>query len=64
MQVTAHPQVAPNILKQTVLEDHHPLLRSLTDALDLYEAFPEPYFNTHQPGISEELLEYLDLKFY
>ena len=34
---------APNISKQIDLDDHHPLLRSLTDALHFYEAFPEPH---------------------
>ena len=31
--------------------DHHPLLRSLTDARKLYEIFPEPRLKTHQIDI-------------
>ena len=33
--VTAYPLGAPNVTKQIDLDDHHPLLRSLTDALNL-----------------------------
>ena len=40
VRVTAYQLGAPNNSKQTNLDDHHPLLRSLTDALHLYEAFP------------------------
>ena len=54
---------APNIRKQIDLDDNHPLLRSLTVALHLYEAFPEPHLNSHQLGILEELMEYLHFKF-
>ena len=43
VRVTAYQLGAPNISKQIDLDDHHPLLRSLTDALRLYEAFPEPH---------------------
>ena len=45
VRVTAYPRGAPNISKQIDLNDHHPLLRFLTDALHLFEAFPEPRFN-------------------
>ena len=48
VRVTAYPLGAPNFFKQIDLDDHHPLLRSLTDALNLYEAFPEPQLNPHQ----------------
>ena len=34
VRVTTHPQGAPNNWKQINLHDHHPLLRSLTDALN------------------------------
>ena len=47
-RVTAYQLGAPNISKQIDLDDHHPLLRSLTAALLLYEAFPEPHLNYHQ----------------
>ena len=42
LRVTAYQLGTPNISKQIDLDDHHPLLRSLTDALHLHEAFPEP----------------------
>ena len=41
VRVTAYQLGSPNISKQIDLDDHNPLLRSLTDALHLYEAFPE-----------------------
>ena len=62
MRVTAYQLAAPNIPKQRDLEDHHPLLRSLTDALHLYEAFPEPHLSPHQLEILEQLMEYLHFK--
>ena len=42
VRVTAHPQGSPNVSKQLDLDDHHPLLRSSTDALSLYTVFTEP----------------------
>ena len=33
VRVTAYPLEAPNIFKQVDLDDHHPLIKSLTDAL-------------------------------
>ena len=63
VRVTAYQLGAPNISKQIDLDDHHPLLRSLTDALLLYEAFPEPHLNSHQLEGLEELMEYLHFKF-
>ena len=63
VRVTAYPLGAPNISKQKDLDDHHPLLRSLTDALNLYEAFPKPNLNSHQLEILEELMEYLHFNF-
>ena len=63
VRVTAYPLGAPNISKQIDLDDHHPLIRSLTDALHLYEAFPEPHSNSHQLERLEELMEYLHFKF-
>ena len=49
---------------QIDLDEYHLLLRSLTDTLNLYEAFPEPHLNSHQLKILEELTEYLHFKFY
>ena len=63
VRVTAYPLGAPNIPEQIDLDDHHPLLRSLSDPLHLYEAFPEPHLNSHQLEILEDLMEYLHLKF-
>ena len=63
VRITAYQLGAPNISKQIDLDDHHPLLRSLTDALHLYEAFPEPHLNSHQLENLEELMEYLRFKF-
>ena len=63
VRVTAYPLGAPNISKQIDLDDHHPLLRSLTEALHLYEGFPEPHLNSHQLETLENLMEYLHFKF-
>ena len=43
VRVTAYPLRSPSASKQIDLDDHYPLLRSLTDALSLCEAFPEPH---------------------
>ena len=64
VRVTAYPPGAPNVYKQIDLFDHHPLLRSVTDALNLYKAFPEPHLNTSQIELLEELIEYLHFQFY
>ena len=63
IRVTAFPLGGANISKQIDLDDHHPLLRSLTDALSLYEDFPEPHLNFHQLELLEELVEKLHFKF-
>ena len=63
VRVSAYQLGAPNISKQIDLNDHYPLLRSLTDALHLYEAFPELHFNSHNFESLEELMEYLHFKF-
>ena len=63
VRATAYHLGAPNISKQIDLDDHHPLLRSLTDALHLYEAFPKRHLNSHQLESLEELMEYLHFKF-
>ena len=62
VRVTDYPLGAPNFPKQIELDDHHPLLRSLTDSLNLYEAFPEPHLNSPQLEILKELMEYLHFK--
>ena len=63
VRVTAYHLGAPNISKQKDLDDHHPLLRSLTDALLLKEAFPEPHLTSQQLESLEQLMEYLHFKF-
>ena len=63
IRVTAYHLGSPNNSKQLDLDDHHPLLRSLTDALQLYDASPEPHLNSHQLERLEELMEYLHFKF-
>ena len=40
-----------------------PLAQILSDALNLYEDFPEPHLNSFQHEILDELIDYLDLKF-
>ena len=62
VRVTAYPARAPNISKQIDLDVHHPLLRSLTDEIHLYEAFSEPHLTSHQLEHLEELMEYLYFK--
>ena len=63
VRVKAQPQGAPYVLKQIDLDGHHLLPNSLTDALNLYDAFPESHINTHVLDILEELIEFLDLNF-
>ena len=63
VRLTTYQLGAPNISKQLDLNDHHPLLRALTDALPLYEALPEPNLYSHQLESLEELMEYLQFKF-
>ena len=63
VRVRAYQLGAPNFPKQIDLDDNHPMLRSLTNALHLYEVFPEPHLNSHQLEILEELMEYLHFKF-
>ena len=63
IQVKVHPEGNWQISKQVDLDDHHLLLRSLSDALNLYEAFPEPNLNSSQLEILKALIEYLGRKF-
>ena len=53
-----------NATKQIDLDDDHPLLRSLTDALTLCEVWPEPHLNSHELEILEELIECLHFNSY
>ena len=63
IRVTVHPEGNSDLSKRIDLDDDHPLLKSLSDALNLYEDFPEPHLNSFQLEILEELIEYLYLKF-
>ena len=63
IRVTVHPEGNSDLSKQIDLDDDHPLLKSLSDALNLYEDFPESHLNSFQLEILEELIEYLYLKF-
>ena len=63
IRVTVHPEGDSDLSKQIDPDDHHSLLKSLSDAPNLYEDFPEPHLNSFQIDILEELMEYLYLKF-
>ena len=63
IRVPEHPEGNSDLSKQIDLDDHHPLLKSLSDAPNLYEDFPELHLNSSQLEIWEELIEYLYLKF-
>ena len=63
VRVTVHPEGNSGISKQTDLDDHHPLLKYLSDALSQYEAFLEPHLSSFQLELLDELIDYLDLKF-
>ena len=62
-RVTVNPEGNSDLSKQIDLDDYHPLLKSLSDALNRYEDFPEPHLNSFQLEVLEELVEYLYLKF-
>ena len=57
IRVTAHPERNPSISKQIDINRHNPLIISLSEALDDYEDFLEPHFNSHQLPILGELLD-------
>ena len=63
VRVTAYQLGALNIPKQIDLDDHNPVLRSLTDAVNIHEACPEHHLNSHKLQDLEELMEYLHFKF-
>ena len=56
---TAHPEGNPNITRKININKHHPLLESLSEALNDYMDFPEPPLNTHQLYILGQLLAFL-----
>ena len=57
--MTAHPEGNPHISKQIDINKHNPLLKSLSEALDEYEDYPEPHLNSDQLHILGELLDSL-----
>ena len=59
MRVTAHQEGNPNISKQTDIKKHNPLPVPLSEALDVYEDFPEPHLNSCQLHFLGELLDSL-----
>ena len=60
IRVTAHPQEDPKTSKQINIDEHHPLLKSLSEALYKYDEFPELHLNSHELYIFGELLDYFD----
>ena len=59
IRVTAHPEGNPTISKQIDINKHNPLLVSVSEALDVYEDFPEPHLNSYQLNKLGELLDSL-----
>ena len=57
--MTAYPEENPIILKQLNINKHHPLLESLSEALNDCVKVPEPHLNSHQLHILGELLDFL-----
>ena len=55
LRMTAHSEGNPNILKQINIHEHHPLLESLSEALNDYVELPEPHLNSLQLHIIGEL---------
>ena len=66
VRVRAYQLGAPNISRQLDLDDHLPLLRSLTDALHIYEAFPEPQSKqareAHGPELQQLKIDFVTRK--
>ena len=59
IRVTVHPEENVNISKQLNINKHHPLLESLSEALNDYVNFPEPHLNSLQFHILGELFDFL-----
>ena len=56
MRVTAHPEGKPNISKKKNINQHHPILAFLSEALNAYVDFPEPHLNSYQLKFLEKYL--------
>ena len=59
IRVTAHPEENPNISQQIDIDKHHPLLESLSEALNDYVDSSEPHLKSHQLYILGELIDFL-----
>ena len=59
IRVTAHSEGNPNILKQINIDKHHPLLESLSEALNEYVKLPEPHLDFLQLHTLKQLLDFL-----
>ena len=59
IRVTAHPEGKPIISKQVDIKKHHPLMASLSEAVNDYEDFPEPHLNSSELHILGDLLDSL-----
>ena len=59
IRVTVHPEENPNNFNQINIHKHHPLLESLSVALNDYVKLPEPHLNSHRLHIHGELLDFL-----
>ena len=59
IRVTALSEGNPNISEQININKHHPLLESLSEALNDYVKLPEPHLNSLQLHILGELLDFL-----
>ena len=57
--VTVHSEENPNISKQINIDNHHPLLESLSEALNDYVKLPELHLDFLQLHIIGELLDFL-----
>ena len=57
--MTAHPEENPSISKQINIDKHHPLLESLSEALNDYVKIPERRLNSLQCQILGEVLDFL-----
>ena len=63
IRVAAHPEEGPNIFKQINIDKHHPLLESLSEALNDYVKLPEPHLNSHLFRVHFHLEKLLDFLF-
>ena len=57
LRVTDHPEGKPVISKLIDINKHHSFLASLSEALSIYEGFPEPQLNSYPLQSFGELLD-------